>query len=67
MVKVALHLRWLTTEKIKNYQTVIGRCIPSKYKFKTQKYNKFRRLVMSDLNFNLLHTGCPNAHGLTVH
>ena len=38
-------------------------CIPSKYKFKTQKYNKLRWLA-SDLNFKMLHTGCPNAHGL---
>ena len=36
-VNVALHLRWLTTEKFQNYETVKGGCIPSKNKFKTQK------------------------------
>ena len=44
-----------------NYEIVKGGCIPSKYKFKTQKYNKLRWLA-SDLNFKLLHTGCPNGH-----
>ena len=29
-VKMALHLRWLTTEKFQNYETVKGGCIPSK-------------------------------------
>ena len=43
------------------YETVKGGCFPSEYKFKTQKYNKLRWLA-SDLNFKLLHTGCPNAH-----
>ena len=35
-----------------------GGCIPSKNKFKTQINNKLRWLA-SDLNFKLLHTGCP--------
>ena len=56
-VKVALHLRWLTTEKFQNYETVKGGCIPSKRKFKTQKNNKLRGLA-SDFHFKLLHTGC---------
>ena len=64
MVKVALHIRWLTTEKFQNDETVKGGCIPSKNKFKTQKYNRLRWLV-SDINFKLLHTGCPNAHEQT--
>ena len=50
--------------KNSNYETVKGGCITSKYKFKTQMYNKVRWLA-SDLNFTLLHTGCPNAHDLT--
>ena len=29
-IKVALHLRWLTTEKFQNYATVKDGCIPSK-------------------------------------
>ena len=37
MNKLALHLRWLTTEKFQNYETVKGGCISSKNKFKTQK------------------------------
>ena len=37
MIKVALHLGWLTTEKIQNNETVKGGCIPSKNKFKTRK------------------------------
>ena len=59
----ALHLRWLTTEKFQNYETVKGGCTPSKYKFKTQRNNKLRWLA-SDINFKLLSTGCPIAHGL---
>ena len=52
-VKVALHVRWLTTEKFQSYETVKGGCIPSKNKFETQKYNKLRWLTF-DLNFKLL-------------
>ena len=37
---VALHLRWLTTEKFQNYEAVKGGCIPSIKKFKTQIINK---------------------------
>ena len=62
---MTLHLRWLTTEKIQNYETVKGGCIPSKNKLKTQKFNKSRWLA-SDINFKLLHTGCPNAHGFSL-
>ena len=36
-VNVALHLRWLTTEKFHNYETMKGGCIPSKNKFNAQK------------------------------
>ena len=61
IVKVALHLRWLTTEKFQNYETVKGACIPSKNNFKTQKHIKLTWLV-SDMNFKLLHIGCPIAH-----
>ena len=63
-IKMALHLRWLTTEKFLNYETVKGGCIPSKNKFITQKYNKLRWLT-SDTYFKQLHTGCPNAHDKT--
>ena len=34
--------------------------MPSKNKFKTQKYNTLRWFAF-DINFKLLHTGCPNA------
>ena len=61
--KVALHLRWLTTEKFQNYETVKGGCIPSKIKFKTQRSSNLRWLAF-DLNFKLPHTGCPIAHGI---
>ena len=36
-IKVALHLRWLATEKIQNYETIKGGCAASKNKFNTQK------------------------------
>ena len=39
-VTVALHLRWLTTEKFQNYEKVKNGRIPSKDKFKTQKKTK---------------------------
>ena len=61
---VALHLRWLNTEKFQNYETVKGGCIPSKDKFKAQRNYKSRWLA-SDINFKLLHTGCPIAHDIT--
>ena len=61
---MALHLSWLTTEKFQNYETVKGGCIPSKDKFKIQKKNKLRWLA-SDIDFKLLHTECPIAHGNT--
>ena len=48
-----------------NYESVKGGCIPSKNKFKTQKYNKLRWLA-SDINFKVLHTGCPNNHDNTM-
>ena len=38
-INEALHLRWLTNEKFKNYETVKGLkggCIPSRKKLKTQ-------------------------------
>ena len=62
---VALHLRWLTTEKFRNYETVRGGCIPIKNRFKTQEYNQLRWLA-SNMNFKLLHTGCPKAHEQTI-
>ena len=37
-----------------------GGCIPGKNKLKTQENNKLRWLT-SDINFKLLHTGCPIA------
>ena len=40
-----------------------GGCIPSENKFKAQINNKLRWLA-SNINFKLLHTGCPIAHGL---
>ena len=61
LVKVALHLRWLTTEKFQNYEIVKGGCIPSKNKSQIQRNNKLRWLA-SDINFKLLHTGCLIAH-----
>ena len=48
--------------QFQNYETVRGGCIPSKHKFKTQENDKSRWLA-SDINFKLLHTGCPIAHG----
>ena len=48
--KMALHLRWLTTEKFQNYETVKDGCIPNKNKFKTQKANKLRWLA-ADIKF----------------
>ena len=60
-IKVALHLRWLTTEKFQSYETVKGGCIPSKNKFETQKNIELRWLP-SDINSKLLHTGCPITH-----
>ena len=60
---MALHLRWLTTEKFQHYETVKGGCIPSKNKFKTIKNNKLRWLA-SDINFKLLHTGFAIAHDI---
>ena len=47
--------------KFQNYETVKGGCIPSKNKFKTQKYIKLMWLA-SDINFKRLHTGCSIAH-----
>ena len=61
-VKVALYLRWLTTEKFQSHETAKGGSIPSKSKFKTNKNDKLRWFD-SDINFKLLHTGCPFAHG----
>ena len=65
-IKVALHLRSLTTEKFQNYETVKGGCIPSKHKLKTRINNKLRWLS-SDINFKLPHAGYPIAHGITMH
>ena len=59
--KVALHLRWLTTENFQNYETEKGGCIPSKHKFKTQNKNKLRWLT-SEINLKQLYTGCHVAH-----
>ena len=59
---MALHLRWLNFINFKNYETVKSRCIPSKNKLKTQMNNKLRWLA-SDINFKLLHIGCPITHG----
>ena len=59
--------RWNSTinvtqyRKVYNYETVTGGCVPSKIKFKTQKSRKLRWLA-SDMNFKLLHIGCPVAH-----
>ena len=62
---MALHLRWLITEKFQNYETVKGGCILSKTKFETPKENELRWLA-SDTNLKLLHTGCPIAHGRSM-
>ena len=56
----ALRLRWLSTENFQNDETVKGCSIPSKNEFKTQINNKLRWLA-SDINFKLLHIGCPIA------
>ena len=61
-----MHLRWLTTEKFQNYETVKGGCIPSKNKSKTQMKNKLRWLA-SVINFKLPHSGCPVAPACTLH
>ena len=55
----------LTTKTFQNCETVKGGCIPGKNEFKTQKNNKLRWLA-SDINFKLLHTGCPIAHVSTL-
>ena len=39
--------------------------MPSKNNFKAQKHNKLMWLA-SDINFKVLHTGCPIAHGATA-
>ena len=64
-VKVALHLRWCTTEKFNNYEKLKGGCIPSKNKFNTQKNNNLRWLP-SVMHFKLLHSGCPITHAFTA-
>ena len=63
-IKVALHLRWLTTEKFQNYETVKGGCILRKNKLRTQEDNRLRWLA-SDVNLKLLHIECPVAHDKT--
>ena len=55
--RVALHLRWLVTEKFQNNETVKGRCIPNKNECKTQKIS-----VKVANKFKLLHAGCPITH-----
>ena len=40
-------------------------CIPSNNEFKTQNTTKLRWLA-SDINFKLLHTGCPVDHGWSL-
>ena len=57
---IDLYLMWLAT-KISGIRTVSGGCIPSKNKFKPQKNTDLRWLA-SDINFKLLHIGCPIAH-----
>ena len=54
-IKVALHLRWLTSERFQNYETVKGGRIPSKNKFKTHKNNKLRWLP-SDITSDITAT-----------
>ena len=66
MVKVALHLRWRTSEKVPNYETVKGGCMPNTNKFKKQKNNKKLRWLASVINFKLQHTVCPIAHAFTA-
>ena len=65
MVNVALHLRWRTTEKFHNYETLKGGCIPNENKFNTQKNNKLRWLA-SVMHSKLLHSGCPIIHAFTA-
>ena len=60
-IKMALHLRWLNTEKFQNYEIVKGGCIPNENKFKTQ-INTNLRWFASGINFKLLHVRCPIAH-----
>ena len=52
-------------QKFQNYETVQGGSIPCKKKFKTKINTKLRWLT-PDVNFKLLQTGCPIAHGNTM-
>ena len=56
MIKVGLNLRWLTTENFK-----ITNCEKWLYYVQKTKKNKLR-WPATDLDFILLHTGCPIAH-----
>ena len=56
---------WLTTERFQNNETVKGGYVPSKNKFKNTKNNKLRWLA-ADINFKLLHSGCPIARGKSL-
>ena len=47
--------------KILNYEAMKGGRTPSENKFKTQ-INNTLWWIASDINFKLLHTGCPIAH-----
>ena len=62
-IEVALHLRWLTTEKFQNNETV--KVVVYQVKMSSKHKNKKLRWLESDVNFKLLHTGCRIAHGMT--
>ena len=53
-IQAALHLRWLTTEKIQNYETVHGGCIPSKNKFFLYPYKNYNTCYIYVLLYFLI-------------
>ena len=63
-IKVNLNLNVAHYRKIQHYKTMKGGFIQIKNMF-TRKNNKLRRLG-TDIDFKLLHIGCPIAHGLAI-
>ena len=62
--KVALHAHYRKISKLRISERWFYD-IPSKNKFKTKKSTNLSWLA-SDINFKLLHTGSPYAHGITL-
>ena len=62
-----LHLRWLTTENFKiTNETLRGGYVRSKNELKDTNKNNNLRWLATDINFKLLHIGCPIAHAATL-